>query len=211
MNTKSGSRSDIRRKVIAAVASTVLVLAVLAALAIADLLHKDEPAPLFSVTVFSEAEGGALLLACGDETALIIDGDDNSGDTIAALAVSLRTRRQLSPDLLLIKGSADNKECSASAAALEAAGLESEEIRFVTDAELTLGDATVKLDTADNGSHIITVDYRDGDLSITGDADTLCCHVEAERVDYVHNDTTIAVVQSDGKNVRVLRDLDAFL
>ena len=73
MNTKSGSRSDIRRKVIAAVASTVLVLAVLAALAIADLLHKDEPAPLFSVTVFSEAEGGALLLACGDETALIID------------------------------------------------------------------------------------------------------------------------------------------
>ena len=211
MSTKNGSRSDIRRKVIAAVVSTVLVLAALAALAIADLLHKKEPAPLFSVTVFSEEEGGALLLACGDETALIIDGDDNSGGTIAALAASLRTRRQLDADVLLIKGSADNKECSASAAALQAAGFEPEEIRFVTDTELTLGDATVKLDTADNDSHIITVDYRDGDMSITGDADTLCCRVEAESVDYIHNDMTIAVVQSDGKAVRVLRNIDALL
>ena len=211
MSTKSDSRSDMRRTVIAAVVSTVLVLAVLAALAIADLRHKDESAPLFSVTVFSEEEGGALLLACGDETALIIDGDDNSNDTIAALAGSLRTRRQLDADVLLIKGSADNTECSASAAALQAAGFEPEEIRFVTDTELTLGDATVILDTADNGTHTITVDYRNGDMSITGDADTLCCRVKAESVDYIHDDTTIAVVQSDGNSVRVLRNLDAFL
>ena len=211
MSTKSGSRSEVRRAAVAAAVSTVLVLAVLAALALADLLHTDEPNARFSLTVFSEDEGGALLLTCSGETALIIDGDDNDSETIASLAVSLRSRQQFDADVLLIKGSADNLECSASVDALREAGFEPDEIRYVTDAELTLGDATVTLDTADNGTHIITVDYRDGDMSITGDADTLCCRVEAESVDYVHNDTTVAVVQSDGKRVRVLRDFDAFL
>ena len=211
MSTKSDSRSDIRRKVVAAVVSTVLVLAVLAALVIVDLMHKNEQTGWFSLTVFSDKDGGALLLSCGGETALIIDGDDNSSETIASLAGSLRSRRKLDADVLLIKGSADNLECSASVDALREAGFEPDEIRYVTDAELTLGDARVKLDTGDNGAHTITVDYLDGDMSITGDEDTLCCRVEAETLDYVHNDSSLAVLQSDGRTVRVFRDPDILL
>ena len=203
MSTKSGSRSERRRTVIAAVVSTAALLVLLAALAAADLMHKDRPKALFSVTVFGDDEGGALLLSCGGETALVIDGDDSDGEVIEALTGELRERRQLSTDVLLIKGSADNAECSASAAALKAAGLEAEEVRFA------LGGAAVILDTADNGAHVINVDHRDGDISITGDADTLCVSVNADGLSYTHNSAQIAVLQSDGKNVRILRDLDA--
>ena len=206
MSTKSGSRSERRRTVIAAVVSTAALLVLLAALAAADLMHKDRPKALFSVTVFGDDEGGALLLSCGGETALVIDGDDSDGEVIEALTGELRERRQLSTDVLLIKGSADNAECSAS---LKAAGLEAEEVRFALDTELTLGVAAVILDTADNGAHVINVDHRDGDISITGDADTLCVSVNADGLSYTHNSAQIAVLQSDGKNVRILRDLDA--
>ncbi len=209
MSTKSGSRSERRRTVIAAVVSTAALLVLLAAMAAADLMHKDRPKALFSVTVFGDDEGGALLLSCGGETALVIDGDDSDGEVIEALTGELRERRQLSTDVLLIKGSADNAECSASAAALKAAGLEAEEVRFALDTELTLGVAAVILDTADNGAHVIKVDHRDGDISITGDADTLCVSVNADGLSYTHNSAQIAVLQSDGKNVRILRDLDA--
>ena len=211
MSTKSASRSETRRAIVAAIVSMAVLLAVLAALAVADIMYKDKSAALFSVTVFSEEEGGALLLSCGGETALIVDGDDSDGEAIASLAETLRSRRQLSTDLLLIKCNADNAECSASAAALEAAGVDPEEILYVLDAELTLGGATVTLDTADNDTHTITVDHRDGDISISGDADTLCCKVNADGLDYVHNSARVAVLQSDGKDVRVLRDLDAFI